>query len=360
MLSSLRIRAAGALMLTAIALSACAETTALPTTLEPVEMQEDVAAQQAAFDTPATSSFTEMGYEIDFALASIGGVAVSMPMQMMRDGAPTSILRQRERIASLMDGETTTANAIPLSALGKTFVWNATTDQYEVSARTGAPANGVRFVLYEYDYETFSFAEPLVEVGYAQLSRTSNTATVSVFNGSTKVVEYTVTLGGTANFPTVSLTGFAGTGANLTNFNLAFGVSATTGNITTTWRTDMPSRGLTTRVAMAIGETSMTFSAVIRRGVRKVEMTGVFNGFSDPESLGTATLNVKVGDKLFARITINLEGVTIANPDGGPLSAEDAETLQRIFEWFESSMSAPDALLAPVFTLLDFDIGGPV
>jgi hypothetical protein len=109
---------------------------------------------------------------------------------------------------------------------------------------------------------------------------------------------------------------------------------------------------------MAIGETSMTFSAVIRRGVRKVEMTGTFAGFSDPESLGTATLNVKVGDKLFARLVIDLNGVTITDPDGAPLSEADRATLERIFDWFESSMSAPDVLLAPMFTLLDFTFGG--
>ena len=357
MVISSRIRALSAVMLLAVAVGACAETTALPTTLDPVEMQDDVAAQEAAFDNPATNSFTEMGYEIDFALASIGGVAVNMPMQMLRDGAQRPVLHQRDRIVAMLEDGGTTASAIPLSALGKTFVWNTTTDSYEVSARTGAPSNGVRFVLYTYDYETFSFAEPLVEVGYAELSRTSNTAKATVYNGSTKVVEYTVTIGGTANFPTVSMAGFAGTGANLTNFNLTFGVSATTGNVTTTWRTDMPSRGLTTRVSMAIGETSMVFSAVIRRGVRKVEMTGTFSGFSDPESFGTATLNVKVGDKLFARLTIGLNGISITDPDGAPLTEEDRATLERIFDWFSSAMSAPDVLLAPMFTLLDFDAG---
>lgn len=354
MLNLSRLRSFTALMATAIALGACAESTSLPTTLEPVEMQGDVAAQQAAFDTPATNSFSEMGYEIDNALASIGGVAINLPMQMLRDGAQRPVLQERDRIISMLDDETIAPNAIPLSALGKTFVWNATTDVYEVSALTGAPANGVRFVLYAYDYETFSFAEPLVEVGYVQLSRSGNTATASVINGSTTVVEYTVTVGGTANFPTVSMAGFAGTGANLTNFTLVFGVSASTQNVTTTWRTDMPSRGLTTRVAMAIGETSMTFSAVIRRGVRKVEMTGTFAGFQDAESLGTATLNVKVGDKLFAKLTFGLNGATVTDPDGAPLTPEDEETLQRIFEWFESAMSAPEVLLAPMFTLLDF------
>lgn len=357
MLTISRIRSRSAMLMAAVAISACAETTALPTTLDPVELQEDVAAQQAAFDNPATNAFTEVGNEIDLALASLGGVSVNLPMQLLRDGAQHPILRQRDRIVAAMEDPSTTASAIPLSALGKTFVWNATTDNYEISARAGAPANGVRFILYTYDDATLSFAEPLVEVGYAELTRSSNTATARVFNGTTKVIEYTVTVGGTANFPTVSMTGFAGTGANLTNFTLTFGISATTGNVTTTWRTDMPSRGLTTRVAMAIGETSMTFSAVMRRGVRKVEMTGTFSGFSDSESFGTATLNVKVGDKLFARLNVGLSGVTITNPDGGPLSAADEVTLQRIFEWFGSSMSASDVFLGPMFTLLDLSPG---
>lgn len=353
MLNFARFRSISALLLAAFVVSACAESTSLPTTLEPVEMQGDIAAQEAAFDTPATNSFSEMGYEMDYALAVMGGAAVSrLPMQMLKEGPQQPILENRDRIISMLEDDATTANSIPVSALGKTFVWNTTNLEYEVSVRTGAPANGVRFVLYEYDIETFSFAQPLVEVGYAEFTRTSNSATARVFNGGTKVVEYTVTVGGTANFPTVSLTGFAGTGANLTNFNLAFGVSATSGNITTTWRTDMPSRGLTTRVAMAIGETQMTFSAVIRRGVRKVEMTGTFNltNFS-------ALLNVKVGDKLFARLNTTMEGTTVTDPDGAPLSAADAETLQRIFEWFESAIDAPDVLLAPMFTLLDFSFG---
>jgi len=354
MLTFPRIRALSTLMLTAFAISACAEATSLPTTLDPIEMQGDIAAQQAAFDTPATNAFTEMGYEIDFALASIGGIAVNLPMQMLRDGAQRPVMDQRDRIISMLEDETTTSSAIPLSALGKTFVWNATTDRYDISARTGAPLNGVRFVLYTYSDVTFSFAEPLVEVGYAEFIRTANTATARVFNGSTKVVDYTVTVGGTANFPTVAMTGFAGTGANLTNFTLAFGVSASTGNVTTTWRTDMPSRGLTTRVAMAIGATSMNFSAVIRRGLRKVEMAGTFSGFGNGDSIGTSTLNVKVGDKLFARIAVAMDDVTVTDPDGAPLTAADEATLESIFEWFESAMSAPDDLLAPMFTLLDF------
>jgi hypothetical protein len=351
MLTLSRIRSLSAVMLAAVAISACAETTALPTTLDPVEMQGDVAAQQAAFDNPATNAFTEVGFEIDNALATLGGFAVSLPTQMLQDGPERPLMQQRDRLIAMLDEDAGTADALPLSALGKTFVWNATTDRYEVSARTGAPTNGVRFILYTYDYDTFAFAEPLVEVGYVEMRQTSNSATVAVFNGSTKVMEYTATVGGTANVPSLSVTGFAGTGANTTTFNLAVGISASTGNITTTWRTDMPSRGLTTRVSMAIGETSMTFSAVMRRGVRKVEMSGTFTGGEG--DFGAATLNVKVGDKLFARVIISISGVSVTNPDGGPLSAEDEATLESIFDWFESSMSAPDVLLAPVFTLLD-------
>ena len=348
MLNTSRFRTITTLAFTALVMSGCAETTALPTTLDPVEMQADVEAANAAFDTPATNSFSEMGYAMDNALVSVGGFAMALPMAALRDGPTTPLMESRDRIISMLDDPSTMASAIPLSALGKTFVWNVTTDQYEVSARTGAPANGVRFVLYVYDYATFSFAEPLVEVGYAQFSRTLNTATVSVFlSNNTKVVEYTATLGGSALFPTFSIAGFAGSGANLTNFNLALGVSATTQNLTTTWRTEMPSRGLSSRVALSLGETSGTIGAVMRRGVRKVEMAGSFN------DLG-GTLNVKVGDKLFARLTFSDLGVTVTDADGAPLSEGDETTLRQIFDWFENAFEAPNVLIGPLYTLLDF------
>ena len=67
------------------------------------------------------------------------------------------------------------------------------------------------------------------------------------------------------------------------------------------------------------------------------------------------TLTVKIGNRLFATVVITESDVTITGRDGGALSAEDEETLYRIFDWFESAFGVPDALLGPLFTVLDVD-----
>lgn len=345
MQTQFRLRSLLTLAFAGLVLAGCAEETQLETNLNEAEVQDDVAAVQAAFDNPASNSFSEMGGYMDAALAAPGGAMLRAPMQALRQGSTLPLEESRNRLVAVFaDGE---PSAIPVSALGKTFVWNTTTGEYEVSARTGAPANGVRFVLYQVSLATFLPAVPLVEVGYADFVRAGSSATVSVFvTGGTKVLEYTATVGGTEQFPTFSVEGFAGTGANRAEFNLAIGVSATTGNVATTWRTDVPSRGLTSRVSLLASTSSVTFNAMMRRGLRKIEIGGTFTA-------NGATLTVEIGDRVFARITITGETETITGPNGEALTAEQVATLEQIFDWFEGAFDAPLVLVGPLATLLD-------
>jgi hypothetical protein len=59
---------------------------------------------------------------------------------------------------------------LPDLLLGKTLVWNPATGEYEVDPdRTGAPASGVRFVMYAINPVTGEPTEPLDEIGYVEL-----------------------------------------------------------------------------------------------------------------------------------------------------------------------------------------------
>ncbi|MEX2180531.1 MAG: hypothetical protein WD771_00675 [Gemmatimonadaceae bacterium] len=362
-MSQFRLRAAVGLVAAAFTFAACGEGTTLPTTVDPVEMQADIEAVESAFAPPATQSFATMGYSMDAALAAIGGATVvhHLPAQMLTEGPVLPLRRMRDRIVDVTASET--ADAVPVTALGKTFVFNASTWAYEIdNTRTGAPAGGVRFILYALDIDGFIIV-PLSEVGYADLtssgSGSSATATVSVFaTGGTKVMEYTATVGGTTSVPTFAVDGFAGTGVNQVTFELAVGISVNTGAITVYWRADVPSRGLSTRIQLAIGsgdDPSVTIGALMRNGVRKVEIGGTVSYF------GGGTLTVKVGNKVFATITLDEYGdAVIVDKNGAPLSAEDEETLERIFNWFGNAFGMADALLAPLFVLLGLDDGGTV
>lgn len=353
MKSQLRIRSAATFVATAFLLAACADsTTSLPTTIDPVAMQADIAAFEAGFDEPATQSFGSIGYAIDGALSGAGAV-LRLPAMMVEEGPAAPAVRFRERLMSASTDEI--ANSIPVTALGKTFVYDLTLDEYVVSTLTGAPANGVRFLLYALEPETDLVADPLVQVGYVDITRSGSGSTltgrIEVYStGGTKVMDYSATVGGTANIPTFSVTGFAGLGVNRVDFDLNTGISLTTGALTVTWQTDVPSRNASSRVQMSIGggdNPTITIGAVMRAGVRKVEVGGTFGFFTG------GTLTTKIGGKVFARIIITEVDVTVEDNNGNPLSAEDEATLFRIFEWFEGTFDVPDALLGPLFTVLD-------
>lgn len=347
MLTQSRFRASAAIAAVAFALSACGDGESLPTTLDTAATNADVSAMQAVFETPQLESFSTVGYQIDMALGGFNGAIVRAPVAMLREGPERPLQVHRERLVEIASAGDDAA-AIPVTALGKTYVWSTASSEYVVSARTGAPGNGVRFILYQIDEMEYAPAVPLVEVGYVDITQGSNTATVAAFTTTNaKVMEYTARIGGTSFAPSLSLKGFAGTGASLINFELGFAVSLSSSTVTTTWRTEMPSRGISSRVQLAMGESSITIGALMRAGNRKVEMGG-----SIGENGGTIT--VRVGGKVFARININgFDGVSITNATGGPLTPAEEETLENILAWFEVAFGAPDALLTPIYTVLD-------
>jgi len=350
-----RIRSLTVLTAALVALAACGEPTTLPTTLEPLEMQEDVAISEAAFDYPATQALGDLGWAIDEALLAAGGLAVRIPAAMVREGPAAPMERHRDRIALMVTEDL--AAAIPITLWGKTMVWDPVADYYIVSDLTGAPAGGVRFVLYEAEADSYFPVLPLVARGYADITRESSgnslIARVAVYSLSdVKVMEYTASVGGTTTVPTFSVAGVAGVGTNRLTFSLDVGVNLLTGNVTTTWRTEIAARGLASRVQLGVGETSVTMGAVMQRSLRKVEMGGtlsIANG---------GTVTVKVGNRTFASIVIGggeNPTVTITDRNGAPLTAEEEDTLVAIFEWFSAAFDLPDALLAPVYTVLDVE-----
>lgn len=351
MLSSVRGRSFAGLVAIAL-VAACGESESLPTTLDTAATEADIAAFESAFEQPQVEALVTLGYEMDLALAGAGAPVMRMPLALLQDGASRATTRYEPQVKSVLTGEVEPA-VIPLQALGRTFVWSTVESRYVVSDRTGAPSNGVRFVLYAVDGDTQLPVEPLQELGYAELTRAANSATIAAYtSGGAKIMEYTATVAGSQLAPSLSINGFVGVGANQVTFNLSLGVSINRGTLTISWRTDMPSRGLSSSVTLGIGETTVAFGAQMRAGLRRVNMGGTLG-----ENGGTIT--VRVGGKVFARLVFDsMAGVTITNGSGQPLTPEEEETLERIFEWFEVAFGAPDALMAPLYTALDFEVDG--
>ncbi len=359
------LRPAAALALAATLVTACGDDgPTYPSVFAPAELQGDLGSASAALGAPATESFSFVGFDIDLALAALGGggAVLELPALLLEAESAIPSTRVAARVRSMVGAEARTASAIPAPALGKTFEFDPLTDTYEMGERTGAPANGVRFVLYAIDPVTERPAEPLVETGYVDLTRTatnsSATARVQVFGGGAnlvKALDYSATIDGTVTAPTVRVAGFARNAADSLGFSLTTSVSLAAQAVTLDWRTALASRGLVSRIRQTIGsgpadETQFTIDAFIQSPNGRVDLDGTIN------ELTGGSIATKVNGRTYATMTLTTgedELPTIVNAAGQPLNAEEEEVLQQIFTWFAQAFLVYLSLLAPVGTLLD-------
>lgn len=346
--------------LLAITFAAACESSTGPTgPLDPAALQSDLAAARAAVNAPASMSLGALGPMISNALADAGGSfgVAELPAALLKD--PNALI-ERAALRARLTGGSGGASVIPQVALGKTFEFDTIADRYVAGLRTGAPANGVRFVLYAVDPVTDDLVFPLVETGYADLTRTvtnqSITARVEAFASGlapVKVLSYTVVVQGTFTNPTVFVAGFARNASDSLAFTLSSTFSLANATIAVDWRTAVPTRGLSTRVRLTVtgGEVPQIVidGLLTGQGGHSVGMTGTI-------AAQGGTLLVKVNGNSFA--TISVGGLldnepTILGANGQPLTPAEQAMLRQIVEWFEHSFDTYERLLAPAERLLD-------
>lgn len=146
--------------------AACSDTTSPPAgsvSFDAAHALAIVDPMAAVFEEPVFKSFDAAGsyFEAFFrsdlttpaSLASVGGAFLP---QLTRPLSPAA---------------TMAAGAIPDDAKGKTFVYDIAAHTYVAyPAATGAPAMGVRFVLYTWQSGTGQPASPLVRIGYVDIA----------------------------------------------------------------------------------------------------------------------------------------------------------------------------------------------
>jgi hypothetical protein len=330
-----------------------------PSVFEPDVLRDQVGSAEAALEAPASASFIMSGYAIDDALFDLGGGALLTAPALMLEAEATGPARLAARVRQQV--ELRSADAIPAIALGRTFVWDDETSGYIMSELTGAPANGVRFHLYLMDAETELPVLPLVQVGYADLTRTvSNdrvTARVEVWTGTVtpaKVIDYSATISGSVTAPAFTVLGFARNAADSLAFNLTTTFSLANETVTVDWRTALPSRGLTSRLRQTISfadeDLSFGLEAWVQSSSGRVDLIGTVH------AMQPSTLQVRVNGRLFATIAFDAMSEappTITNAGGEPLTAAEEQALAEIFDWFADSFEVYAVLLSPVSTLLD-------
>ena len=234
--------------------------------------------------------------------------------------------------------------SIPPEVAGKTFVYDEGTGDWVASDRTGAPANGVRFVLYAVD----AFGDvvtPLVETGYVDLTDlSSGTALgarlVAVSGGQTKA-DYSATATGDGTDGMLAIAGFIGTGAHRVDLDFSADVS-TSGDVVTyvlDSRLEFPGHDVVFDVSLAgtSNDVAGTYAAELEQLIEspngRIELAGEFQ----PET----HLVIRVNGDVYA--TYDGDGETLTGANGRVLTQDEQAAL------FGSVFALELTVFVPIF-----------
>ena len=335
----------------ALALAGCKNDGASPSEFNPQGTSADVAAAQDAFASGPTASFAAVSPDISLALGGSPLVASSAALALSHPSKASE--RYARQIAALVSGGGSAIQAsvvgIPVEVAGKTFVWDESTDTYVVSDLTGAPSNGVRFLLYAVDPVTLRPVEPVVETGYVDVidQSTSSLADVriKVVEGNVTYLDYQVEASATASSGLVTISGYAFNGTTRANFTLGNTVSENNGAIVIVldYSLDVPSRDLSVDWTATFGgiSESLTLDLTVSGPNGDVRLVGTSNADG-------GTFTVKVNGDTFATITVTGSSLVVTGATGEPLTSDEEQAFEAVFDSFEGSLNAFSALLMPV------------
>jgi len=240
---------------------------------------------------------------------------------------------------------------------GKTFVWDTTAAGYVTSTAAGAPANGVRFVLYTTQPPLSEPSRPLTAMGYADLTDQS-TASAAVLGvtvlggtGPTPVtyVNYTVARSA-APEREWAVIGFVTDGATL--LDLTSAVSSTSTLLTVQTTVDDATDGTHVNETGTLSRTweiSADFS--LTSGADTVRATGSVALDTTGHTWGSGSVAVTVNGRAFATITVAPAGPSYSGASGVQLTPADEAALANLFIAWNSLFGAVTVLTDAAWVL---------
>lgn len=146
-----------------LALSGCSDGPLSPDSVNPQTLADDAGNVTAVFNNAGFQSLTALSAHFpDFGSAAI--------LDASFRGLSRSGFLKAPRFASRPAITADIQDLFPNDVLGTTLEWNTTTDQYVIGARAGAPANGIRLLIYAVNPISGMPVEPLQELGFVELT----------------------------------------------------------------------------------------------------------------------------------------------------------------------------------------------
>jgi hypothetical protein len=344
-------------LLAALALTALAgcgkDSTAPDAPFDPAGTSSDIGALEASFDSPATAGFAAAADAIGDVLGETPAAAAvkAMPTKaLIAGGKPgaghyaATLAKVYARPSSGITPSLSTA-AILDEHLGVTFTRDPETLEYGPSDRTGAPQDGVRFIVYAVDPISGAVIAPLVEVGYADIVTTETisaaTVRIELVSGGVTYLDYAVGVTGSASQLTVTISGFVSNGDDRVNFDLDTHLTDTSFGVDYTLT--VPTRGgFRIDFEAESTEGSMTATLEARGPHGSVTISGT-------QTTTSATFDVEVNGELFATITTSgSEPPVITGADGEPLTEAEMQALGEILAIFLQGFTFFGDLMIPV------------
>lgn len=241
----------------------------------------DYKAMETVLTSSGFASFQALGSRSPMSsAAAIGTISALSDLRSATGARAFAQNLFREATSSRMAVRAATEAVISPVHLGKTLVYNTATDQYEIDAsRTGAPANGTRFVL----YVVGANGRPDVsqEIGHADLLDEGANAgaaivlrLVAVEHGTT-LLDYRVRVEPQGTGGTIDVTGFLA-GENNARLDFTIDVVGTNSG----------------------GQTLVDLDFTLNMALRNFQIAGTVQGIDDGhDGDGTVHLSVQHGDK---------------------------------------------------------------
>jgi hypothetical protein len=335
------------------------DSTAPDAPFDPSGTTSDIAAIESAYESDAMYGFQSAMPAIDSTLGETGAAVAlrAAPSKITANGkagareyagalarlyiAPTAGMRPVSGRAAILDEH-----------LGVTFVRNAETLEYEASDRTGAPSNGVRFIVYTVNPISGQPVTPLQEVGYADVEVTESTNSASVrielVSGNVTYLDYAVAATGSQTAVAVNVAGFVSNGEDRVNFDLDIHVNSDSSVLSFDYVLSVPTRG---NFRMALEEELNLEAATV---VSSLELRGPHGTVTITGNWAenAGTYNVGVNGEAFATISVaqGSEPV-ITGADGEPLTEEELHALQEIYLSFLGGFDFFEDLLDPIVSV---------
>ncbi|PYP53552.1 MAG: hypothetical protein DMD45_01225 [Gemmatimonadetes bacterium] len=225
---------------------------------------------------------------------------------------------------------------------GQTFVWDATANGYVVSADSGAPATGERFVLYAISERSGLPSVPLVTTGYVDLTDQSvgdssvrGVTLVGTPADSSPTTYASYTIGGPGAGSATSLAGFVTDGTTRLDIRADFTTTPDGLGVSTT--IDVPGQDLHVSESVTVsggsggGDTArINTDLTLVSGGETVRATGDVT-VDTTTHIGSGDMTVSVNDCPFATIALGGPDLVFTAAPGVALSTGDETTLRALF-----------------------------